>query len=256
MNHTTRKSTDIGRCIDKLAQKLTSNALKKSKRPSWATHSLHDKLNTLEDKVAASPYAAMLASPLRLCMYHRRMFPSRMLLRFGMVQDKYKNKLYPLPEVGRTKPSGPNGIKRYVRLRRPIFDELSQKGSKLIFLGKAEFQKDTMEIIHHEIALYAQNHYKNNNNYLKELSRLENDLWQSSSNEITYQCILISSTDEKTPFYQHHRIINPQGKLSTLPCYNIARIGENLDKEGYGVVKSASTVELAIALYRYGAFFS
>ena len=51
-----------------------------------------------------------------------------MLLRFGLMRDTKNDKILPVSEVTSIKPSGPNDNKRYVRLRRPILDELSQKG--------------------------------------------------------------------------------------------------------------------------------
>ena len=128
-------------------------------------------------------------------------------------------------------------------------------GSKAIFLGKTEFQKDTMETVRRELVNNVQKEYSTSSLSLsqyKKLIRLENDLWKPlSSNDISvhYHCILISSNDENVPFYQSHRIENQQG---IVPCYNISRLWEaNIEKEAaYGVVQLPITVDLAVALYR------
>ncbi|KAI7859717.1 hypothetical protein BDC45DRAFT_553457 [Circinella umbellata] len=259
------KNIKIGQRIDKLAHKLKSESLQKAKRPSISQKNQNAIPKTLQEKVMASPYATILASPLRLCGYHRRMFPSKMLLRFGLMRDPKSDKILPVSEITSTKPNGPNDHKHYVRLRRPIIDNLSQKGSKAIFLGKTEFQKDTMEIVRRESVNNVQKKYNillsssssSSSSQYNQLIRLENDLWKPlSSNDIDvrYHCILISSSDENVPFYQSHRIENQQ---SVIPCYNISRLWKpSIEKDiAYGLVQLPITVELAVALYRCRELF-
>ncbi|KAG2223401.1 hypothetical protein INT45_002896 [Circinella minor] len=254
------KNIKIGQRIDKLAQKLKSAPLQKAKRPSISQKKQNAIPKTLQEKVMASPYATILASPLRLCGYQRRMFPSKMLLRFGLMRNPKKDEILPVSEVTNTKPNGPNDHKHYVRLRRPILDDLSQKGSKAIFLGKTEFQKDTMNIVRRESVNNVQKKYNTlllSSSQYKQLIRLENDLWKPlSSNDIDehYHCILISSSDENVPFYQSHRIENRQG---VIPCYNISRLWkDSIEKDiAYGLVQLPINVELAVALYRCRELF-
>ena len=131
----------------------------------------------------------------------------------------------------------------------------SYPGSKAIFLGKTEFQKDTMETVRRELVSNVQKEYSTSSSassQYKKLIRLENDVWKPlSSNDISvdYHCILISSDDKHVPFYQLHRIENQQG---IVPCYNISRLWEaSIEKDtAYGIVQLPITVNLAVALYR------
>ncbi|KAI9472943.1 hypothetical protein BDB00DRAFT_879772 [Zychaea mexicana] len=264
-----RKSIEIGQRINTLVQSLQKTPLRKAVCPTRL------RPGSLEAKVAASPYASILASPLRHCAFHQRRFPSQMLLRFGLERSS-KSAIYPFPEVGLKKPAGLNDSKRYVRLRRPVLDVVARNGSRAIFRGQTEFKKDTMEEIGRELIDYVYAHYDSSNFIrLKQLLPGEWCKDPSFSNDTTtstqFQCILLLSTpssNDDEGFCQMDHHIN--GMTPSIPCYDISKLWkeksdpshpmpENGSKDeiiAYGVPKHASTVKLAVALWRCRAFFS
>ncbi|KAI8141417.1 hypothetical protein BJV82DRAFT_175397 [Fennellomyces sp. T-0311] len=244
MNTVRRKSAEISKRLDQLAQQLRSNPLQKANRPT------NYEKGSLEAKVASSPYAAILASPIRSCRYHRRYFPSEMLLRFGLVRDPKSNKLLPVPQVKRHEKM--NGIGRYVRLRRAVFDHLGPRESRAIFMGKAEFQKDIVDAISRQLVDNAYKLYQPST-YVPLIS-IERSLWQAEQPR-EFQCILISNDSD--PFCElDHRIITDT-TTHKVPCYNVGRLWDDTSMPlAYGVPKQISTVELAVALWKCRAFFN
>ncbi|KAG1449529.1 hypothetical protein G6F46_005440 [Rhizopus delemar] len=223
--------------------------------------------DSLEAKVAVSPYARILASPLRHCSFHRRMFPSKLLLRFGTGWHTETNMLWAFPTIGQKKLPG-RGY--YVNLQKRVLEVLKRGGFNAVFYGTANYRSDMTE--HVENLLFKESfqqfikHPISSYHILKPLSTSE---WSSSfDNTMGYQCILLMDRQHtgKVCELGHHIYIQSSNQVqSNLPCYSVKHLwtAEQMDQViqqfdhdhiALGIPKSLKTVDLAVTLWRCRKF--
>ncbi|KAI9245199.1 hypothetical protein EDC94DRAFT_417597 [Helicostylum pulchrum] len=207
--------------------------------------------SSLEAKIAVSPYASVLASPLRTCTFYSRQFPSKLLLRFGQGWHQPTKALWAFPTL---KKSSGKGV--YVTLSKKILDLFGKGGYKSAFRGSAVYRIDMLD---HVQSLICEESFmqfsKRPIKIFHVLTPSTSSQWTSSeSSAMGYQCILsFEPTGEiceldHTIDAQHHHI----------PYYNVNHIWtkeqiESIKLPGstvIGVPKTLETVELSVALWR------
>ncbi|SAM02789.1 hypothetical protein [Absidia glauca] len=186
--------------------------------------------DSLQAKLAVSPYAAILASPMRYCTFHRKKYPSHLLARFGLGLDPttYKPTAYPTQDHD-------SGRGYYVKLNRKVLQQIQSKEYKRLFRGDVRYAKSMATHLEHvmiqDLIHQAQ--------ALPPLIPIDNE-----TEHHQYQCILhmnaSSLSETKAPVYD---VSSPpwQPLHQTLPQSCAA----------LGVPKSIDTVPLAIALHRF-----
>ncbi|CAO3651228.1 unnamed protein product [Cunninghamella blakesleeana] len=136
---------DTSNSVKKMDFKSSIN-VKNRQQDVHKKHPLESKLISLEEKLSLSPFAAMLASPMRTCTFHRKPFPSDLLMRFSVGIHPTSKKQWGYPSMYES-----NGRGYYVKLNEKIIDELSKKEYKRLFRGSAEFPKMGMSKYVHDL---------------------------------------------------------------------------------------------------------
>ncbi|KAI9306577.1 hypothetical protein BJ944DRAFT_263324 [Cunninghamella echinulata] len=95
--------------------------------------------SSIETNIKLSPFAAILASPMRTCTFHRKQYPSALLARFSIGIHPETGKKWGYPSINE---SGERGY--YVKLNKQVIDILSKKEHKRLFRGSADFPKTGM----------------------------------------------------------------------------------------------------------------
>ncbi|KAI7879457.1 hypothetical protein K492DRAFT_208234 [Lichtheimia hyalospora FSU 10163] len=196
----------------------------------------------------------MLASPLRECKYHRKMFPSALLLRFGLGMDDKTHKISATPEISNIRNQG---TKYYVHLRKKVLQQLQPKGYRAIFRGSCEhYDKDMQKRVEHELGMSAFQHLQSN--HTVDLHYVKDREWTSKE---PLQCILLfRHPSPKLPFCElDHRVGN-----QWVPCYDVRQIwphsnminpNDPRDIVAMGISRSSDTVKLAMALWRCHQYY-
>ncbi|OBZ89114.1 hypothetical protein A0J61_02839 [Choanephora cucurbitarum] len=115
--------------VTELMQRWSKQAPKRAEKLSKCQISEMIKTtpNSLEARLAVNPYAAMLASPLRKCGFHSRIFPSSLLLRFGLAWHPETNRNWAYPTTDSK--SENEGFGYYIQLKKGVVEAI-QKGGK------------------------------------------------------------------------------------------------------------------------------
>ncbi|KAF7732014.1 hypothetical protein EC973_007119 [Apophysomyces ossiformis] len=225
---------------------------------------------SLQAKVAMSPYAAIMASPLRLCKFNRSVFPSKLLIRFGMGWHQKSNKVWVHPTTGKSLSQG-----HYVKLQRRVLEQFHSKGGyRSTFRGAAIYRDDMTEevqklVYQHALSLFLQLRYRD-----YPLLRAERPQWVCDKDVQGFQCILLLRglpTEGSTTSLHNTITIGPTSKQhKMIPCYDvrelwneneIAEICNQLNLPSQetivlGIPKDVTTVDLAVALWRCREFQS
>ncbi|KAI8333071.1 hypothetical protein BC941DRAFT_435012 [Chlamydoabsidia padenii] len=225
--------------IQQLAHKQTTKISKKAPRPT--KHQLRqwqvDEPDSLQAKLAVSPYAAILASPMRQCTFHRKHYPSHLLARFGLGLDPttYKPTAYPSEKDGRG---------YYLKLNRKVLDQIQTKESRRLFRGEVVYTKTMATHLEHVMiqALVRQAHtmpfiplyYRQNQWTVEDGSPIEPQ---------KYQCLLAVNPPPSSQDIQLY-------DLQT-PAWEPLRQALQIPGEAMGVPKSVDTVSFAVDLYRF-----
>ncbi|RKP10701.1 hypothetical protein THASP1DRAFT_27499 [Thamnocephalis sphaerospora] len=80
-------------------------------------------LTEAEREFRVDPYASILESPLRLCLYTRRMQPSALMIRFIRAQDASTGRIWLVSDGVGTAPKR-SGLGKWITARRPIIRRL------------------------------------------------------------------------------------------------------------------------------------
>ncbi|CAO3652075.1 unnamed protein product [Cunninghamella echinulata] len=114
-------------CINKEEGKVKTKVLELSTKSS------------VETNIKLSPFAAILASPMRTCTFHRKQYPSALLARFSIGIHPETGKKWGYPSINESSERG-----YYVKLNKQVIDILSKKEHKRLFRGSADFPKTGM----------------------------------------------------------------------------------------------------------------
>ncbi|KAI9272545.1 hypothetical protein BY458DRAFT_508582 [Sporodiniella umbellata] len=217
----------------------------------------------LAAKVAQSPYARMLASPLRLCGYHNKIFPSKLLLRFGTGWHPETQSVWAFPTVGGKQ----EGRGYYINLRKKVMEVLKTGDIRKVFYGTAHYRVDMTD---HVQRLLADESFKRFSSFsLNSFCRLEalgENVWQCPDADLDFQCVLVLDPDQS--LCQLEGVIHTGNRVQySVPCYNVAQLWTQAQLEpiltqlgptqvALGVSKSLKTVDLAIDLWRCRKFAS
>ncbi|KAG0174567.1 hypothetical protein DFQ28_005722 [Apophysomyces sp. BC1034] len=225
---------------------------------------------SLQAKVAMSPYAAIMASPLRLCKFSRGVFPSKLLIRFGIGWHPKSKQAWVHPTIGKSQSQG-----NYVKLQRRTLEVFHSKGGyRGVFRGAATFREDMTEevqkvVFRHAFDLFRQTPYGG-----YPILRLKGSHWISEMDVRGFQCILLlggpltetlaCSLDNKV------EVVPTQKEYDKIPCYDARKIWSEKEADeiceqlglvsqetvALGVPKDKATVDLAVALWRCREFQS
>ncbi|KAI8056788.1 hypothetical protein BDF22DRAFT_667937 [Syncephalis plumigaleata] len=113
-------------------------------------------LTTTEQQIAVDPLVSLLKSPLRLCMFSRRIQPSGFMIRFIHVRDNDRDQTWLVPDgIGGQPRRG--GIGHWVSARRTVMNMLNEKYVQARITGNGFIRPDMADFIDsllaHDIAL-------------------------------------------------------------------------------------------------------
>ncbi|CEG81515.1 hypothetical protein RMATCC62417_15709 [Rhizopus microsporus] len=227
--------------------------------------------NSLEAKIATSPAARIMASPLRQCALQRRIFPSKLLLRFGLGWHPETKRVWAYPTIqGKT-----HGAGYYVSLQRRLLDVL--KGGIVynsVFRGNAMYRADMTDRVQDGLCQASLKEFlKIPTSSIHILQPVDESSWVSDKPApMGYQCIIILQQNH-TDFCAHDHSVYIQSEDKTqkeIPCYyikdlwsdkQISQISQRLNitpeqqrVSALGVPKSFETVDLAVELWRCREF--
>ncbi|CAO3588328.1 unnamed protein product [Absidia cylindrospora] len=240
-----------------LTQRIQALARTKSTLPKKApplTKSQLQKLDpdSLQAKLATSAYAAILASPMRYCTFHRKCFPSRKVCFWfvsvthspfpsGLLQ-RFELGLHPETHAAWAFPSDTgDGHGYYAKLHAGVLAQVQKQDHKRMLRGMARYSKNMNQYLNQQMmqALVDQSS-------LVQYTR-------TPSSDDDYQCILLlkpplpsTPTITTTTTYA---LYTPPWQ----PLYDalLAHLGEKDVPASLGVVKSMDSVPFAVALFRY-----
>ncbi|KAI8881499.1 hypothetical protein K501DRAFT_253076 [Backusella circina FSU 941] len=201
----------------------------------------------------------MLGSPLRLCSFHRRIFPSKLLLRFGVGWHPATNQPWAYPTVGKRHEYSGKGY--YISLSQDIVEWVKNGFHKSIFRQKDNviYRTDMSNHVKTELVEEA---YKAFCKYPLNRLTLLTSMPESSSDMEEYQCILLlaSSSFSKPP--QSPSLLSfheSKGGEKHIPVYDVSFIWSHHELESrfrenntiaLGVPRDEASVDLAVCLWR------
>ncbi|KAL0087927.1 hypothetical protein J3Q64DRAFT_1820926 [Phycomyces blakesleeanus] len=139
---------------------------------------------SLEARMVASPYAAILASPIRQCLFYRRAFPSKLLIRFGAGYHPKTKQNWAFPTVG--KPHEMTGKGYYVKLCKRVLELFGAKGHDAAFRGEVTYPLGMVHQVEKTINQQALGLFRD-----RFLSRWEVAEKDYSKVERGFQCIVV-----------------------------------------------------------------
>jgi hypothetical protein len=221
-----------------------------------------------------------LASPLRLCTFHTRNFPSsklvivhcqlyidlyylELLIRFGQGWHQPTKLFWAFPTL---KKSSGKGV--YVNLSKKVLEIFGKGGYRAAFRGSATYRSDMLN--HVESLLFKESFAqfsKRPLNTFHILTASSPSEWKTnSSSPMGYQCIISFNIADRVCEFDH-QIQSTDTTHHHIPCYHIQQIWAKKDIESIqlpqndtiialGVPRKLETVDLAIALWRCRKFLS
>ncbi|KAL9543541.1 hypothetical protein MBANPS3_008065 [Mucor bainieri] len=232
------------------------------KTPSQISKLIQENPDALEAKLHTNPYASILASPLRKCSFHSRLFPSKLLLRFGLAWHPETNRNWAFPTLRKT-----SGFGYYVNFKKEILQVLQKGAYQATFRGAATYRSDMVE--HVQDVLFQQTHAEFSKHPIQMYDALElvkDKQWKSNKGPVEYQCILSFDGTSTTVCELDHQTQTQQH----VPCYNMHHIWSpeitdrlksqlHIPKDAplaLGVPKSVATVQLATDLWHCRQFIN
>ncbi|EPB81729.1 hypothetical protein HMPREF1544_11548 [Mucor circinelloides 1006PhL] len=143
------------------------------KTPSQIRKLIQQDPNSFEARLHTSPYASILASPLRKCSFHSRIFPSKLLLRFGLAWHPETNRNWAFPTLRKA-----SGFGYYVSFKKEILQILQKGAYQAIFRGAATYRSDMVE--HVQDVLFQQTYTE----FCKHPIQMHGHLRVGSSNTV------------------------------------------------------------------------
>ncbi|KAI8093919.1 uncharacterized protein BX664DRAFT_116943 [Halteromyces radiatus] len=199
----------------------------------------------LQVKLASSPYAAILASPIRYCTFHRKHFPSYLLMRFGIGLHPTTRKQWAYPTVQPDRRQDNIGKGHYVKLNHDVLEQVQRKEHKRLFRGQAEYAPGmTSHIESLMMECILQDMARTEYISIKQDTTLDAYDWNA------YQCILVLSDQwfaklNESTSLTCYDLSNPKWK----PLHDMLRPLTKYD--AVAIPKTLDTVSLAIQLFRF-----
>ncbi|CAO0799257.1 unnamed protein product [Mucor circinelloides] len=185
------------------------------KTPSQIRKLIQQDPNSFEARLHTSPYASILASPLRKCSFHSRIFPSKLLLRFGLAWHPETNRNWAFPTLRKA-----SGFGYYVSFKKEILQILQKGAYQAIFRGAATYRSDMVE--HVQDVLFQQTYTEFCKHPIQMYDVLEpttDKHWKSTASA-PYQCILSFNATGTAICELDHQIQSQK----QVPCYNVHQI--------------------------------
>ncbi|KAI8643640.1 hypothetical protein BD408DRAFT_442494 [Parasitella parasitica] len=219
--------------------------------------------DSLESKLYTNPYASILASPLRKCSFHSRVFPSKLLLRFGLALHPETSRNWAFPTLRKT-----SGFGYYVNAKKDVLQEMQKGAYQAIFRGAATYRSDMVEHVQNAIFQQSYTEFCKHPVHIYDiLTPLAEKQWKGTAvDTIEYQCILAFDATDAIVCELDHQI---RSQLH-VPCYNMSqfwpqksienlKLRLNMPKESsltLGVPRSMDTVQLANDLWHCRQFIA
>ncbi|CEP18009.1 hypothetical protein [Parasitella parasitica] len=241
----------------------TKSRIPGRKTPSQLRKAIKEAPDSMEAKLHTNPYGICINYHQRSPLIIYRIFPSKLLLRFGLAWHPETSRKWAFPTLRKT-----SGFGYYVNFKKDVLQELQKGAYQAIFRGVATYRSDMLEHVQNAVFQQTYTEFCNHPVHIYDiLTPIKEKQWTGTVEYIAeYQCILAFDVTDTTICELDHQIRSQHH----IPCYNMSqlwpqesieklKIQLNIPKESsltLGVPRSMNTVQLAIDLWHCRQFIT